>query len=63
MRETSRVSANAEERALRVPVFPSYLYHSVDANASGEIRTSVSFNMMFSGSTAAIANRCGAAQR
>jgi ectoine hydroxylase-related dioxygenase (phytanoyl-CoA dioxygenase family) len=29
-------------------VFPSYLYHSVDANASGETRVSVSFNLMFS---------------
>jgi ectoine hydroxylase-related dioxygenase (phytanoyl-CoA dioxygenase family) len=29
-------------------VFPSYLYHSVDANASGETRVSLSFNLMFS---------------
>ena len=29
-------------------VFPSYLQHSVDANASGESRVSVSFNLMFS---------------
>ena len=35
-------------------VFPSYLHHSVDANASGETRVSVSFNLMFSAFTTAI---------
>jgi uncharacterized protein (TIGR02466 family) len=29
-------------------LFPSYLEHSVDANASGEERISISFNVMFS---------------
>src|SRR5713226_1396768 len=29
-------------------VFPSYLYHSVDANASAETRVSLSLNLMFS---------------
>ena len=28
-------------------VFPSYLYHSVDANTSGDTRVSLSFNLMF----------------
>lgn len=32
-------------------VFPSYLQHSVDANASGEERISISFNIMFSSFT------------
>lgn len=35
-------------------VFPSYLYHSVDANASGEPRVSLSFNLMFSAFPAAL---------
>jgi hypothetical protein len=35
-------------------VFPSYLHHSVDANASRESRVSVSFNLMFSAFTAAL---------
>jgi ectoine hydroxylase-related dioxygenase (phytanoyl-CoA dioxygenase family) len=35
-------------------VFPSYLYHSVDTNSSGEIRVSLSFNLMFSRFTAAL---------
>ncbi len=35
-------------------VFPSYLYHSIDANASGETHVSVSFNLMFSAFTAAL---------
>ena len=35
-------------------VFPSYLYHSVDANASDETRLSLSFNLMFSAFTAAL---------
>jgi uncharacterized protein (TIGR02466 family) len=32
-------------------IFPSYLQHSVDANASGEERISISFNIMFSAFT------------
>jgi uncharacterized protein (TIGR02466 family) len=32
-------------------VFPSFLQHSVDANASGEERISISFNIMFSSFT------------
>ena len=32
-------------------MFPSYLEHSVDANASEEERISVSFNVMFSSFT------------
>ena len=32
-------------------MFPAYLQHSVDANASGEERISVSFNVMFSAFT------------
>jgi len=35
-------------------VFPAYLHRSVDANASGETRVSVSFNLMFSAFTAAM---------
>jgi ectoine hydroxylase-related dioxygenase (phytanoyl-CoA dioxygenase family) len=35
-------------------IFPSYLYHSVDANASGETRISLSFNLMFSTFPAAL---------
>jgi len=35
-------------------IFPAWLLHSVDANASGETRVSVSFNVMFSAFTAAL---------
>ena len=35
-------------------VLPSYLYHSVDANASGETSISLSFNLMFSTFPAAL---------
>jgi uncharacterized protein (TIGR02466 family) len=50
---TELTSANTDQVVVRVKdgtllVFPSYLYHSVDANASGESRASVSFNLMFS---------------
>jgi len=50
---TELTAANADQVVVRVKdgtllVFPSYLYHSVDANASGEIRVSLSFNLMFS---------------
>lgn len=56
---TELTGANTDQVVVRVGngtllVFPSYLYHSVDANASGEIRVSVSFNLMFSALTAAL---------
>jgi len=35
-------------------VFPSYLHHSVDANASGKTRVSLSFNLMFSAFASAL---------
>ena len=49
---TELTGANTDQVVVRVKdgtllVFPSYLYHSVDANASGETRVSVSFNLMF----------------
>ena len=31
-----------------LPLFPAYLEHSVDANASADERVSISFNLMFS---------------
>ena len=54
---TELTNANTDQVVVRVKngmllVFPSYLVHSVDANASGEIRVSVSFNLMFSASAA-----------
>jgi uncharacterized protein (TIGR02466 family) len=56
---TELTAANTDQVVVRVKdgtllVFPSYLYHSVDANASGEARISLSFNMMFSAFTAAL---------
>ena len=56
---TELTAANTDQVVARVGngtllVFPSYLYHSVDANASGETRVSVSFNLMFSAFTAAL---------
>lgn len=50
---TELTSANTDQVVVRVRngmllVFPSYLYHSVDPNTSGEIRVSLSFNLMFS---------------
>jgi uncharacterized protein (TIGR02466 family) len=47
---------NTEQVVLRVKdgtmlIFPSYLRHSVDANASKEDRISISFNIMFSAFT------------
>ena len=56
---TELTAANTDQIVVRVKtgtllVFPSYLYHSVDANASSEIRVSVSFNLMFSAATAAL---------
>jgi len=54
---TELTAANTDQVVVRVKngmllVFPSYLVHSVDANASGVIRVSVSFNLMFSASAA-----------
>ena len=56
---TELTGANTDQVVVRVSngtllVFPSYLCHSVDANASGETRVSVSFNLMFSTFTAAL---------
>jgi uncharacterized protein (TIGR02466 family) len=53
---TELTSANTDQVVVRVRngtllVFPSYLQHSVDANAGTESRVSVSFNLMFSGFT------------
>jgi len=50
---TELTAANTDQVVVRVNngtllVFPSYLQHSVDANASAESRISVSFNLMFS---------------
>ncbi len=56
---TELTGANTDQVVVRVGngtllVFPSYLYHSVDANASGETRVSVGFNLMFSAITTAL---------
>lgn len=56
---TELTAANTDQVVVRVKdgtllVFPSYLYHSVNANASGETRISLSFNLMFSAFTAAL---------
>ncbi len=56
---TELTAANTDQVVARVGngtllVFPSYLQHSVDANASDEHRVSVSFNLMFSAFTAAL---------
>ena len=47
---------NADQVVVRVTngtllMFPSYLEHSVDANASAEERISISFNIMFTSFT------------
>jgi len=49
-------SENTDQVVVRVKngtllIFPAYLPHSVDANASGEERITVSFNLMFSSFT------------
>jgi uncharacterized protein (TIGR02466 family) len=49
---TALTAANTDQVVVRVKdgtllVFPSYLYHSVDANTSGDTRVSLSFNLMF----------------
>ncbi len=56
----SLTAANTDQVVVRVKngallVFPSYLSHSVDANAGGETRVSVSFNLMFSSFTTMLA--------
>ena len=56
---TELTAANTDQVVVQVRngtllVFPSYLHHSVDANASGETRVSVSFNLMFSAFTTAL---------
>lgn len=56
---TELTAVNTDQVVVRVTngtllVFPSYLHHSVDANASGEARVSVSFNLMFSEFTTAL---------
>jgi uncharacterized protein (TIGR02466 family) len=53
---TELTSANTDQVVVRVRngtllVFPSYLQHSVDANAGSEGRVSVSFNLMFAAFT------------
>lgn len=53
---TELTTANTDQVVVRVKdgmllVFPSYLQHSVDANAGSESRVSVSFNLMFSAFT------------
>jgi uncharacterized protein (TIGR02466 family) len=53
---TELTAANTDQVVVRVKdgmllVFPSYLQHSVDANAGSESRVSVSFNLMFSALT------------
>jgi uncharacterized protein (TIGR02466 family) len=53
---TELIAENTDLVVVRVKngtllLFPAYLEHSVDANASGEERISISFNIMFSGFT------------
>lgn len=53
---TELTAENTDQVVVRVKngtllLFPAYLQHSVDANASDEERVSVSFNVMFSGFT------------
>src|SRR5687767_15304197 len=50
---TALTAENTDEVVVRVAagmllLFPAWLSHSVDANASSELRISVSFNLMFS---------------
>lgn len=56
---TALTAANTDQVVVRVRngtllVFPSYLCHSVDANASAQTRVSVSFNLMYSAFTEAL---------
>ena len=56
---TELTASNTDQVVVRVTngtllVFPSYLQHSVDANASTETRVSVSLNLMFSEFTASL---------
>jgi uncharacterized protein (TIGR02466 family) len=49
-RQYSRLTANgaeAESRAGRMVLFPSWLRHNVPANSQGEERISIAFNLMF----------------
>jgi len=53
---TELTAENTDQVVVRVKngtllLFPAYLQHSVDANASDEPRISISFNVMFSGFT------------
>ena len=53
---TELTAENTDQVVVRVKngtllLFPAYLQHSVDANASEEQRISISFNVMFSGFT------------
>ena len=53
---TELTAENTDQVVVRVKngtllLFPAYLQHSVDANASDEARISISFNIMFSGFT------------
>ena len=53
---TELTAENTDQVVVRVKngtllLFPAYLQHSVDANASDEARISISFNVMFSGFT------------
>jgi len=53
---TQLTAENTDQVIVRVKngtllLFPAYLQHSVDANASEEQRVSISFNVMFSGFT------------
>ena len=53
---TELTAENTDQVVVRVTngtllLFPAYLQHSVDANASAEARISISFNVMFSGFT------------
>lgn len=49
---TDQVVVRVEDGTLLV--FPSYLHHSVDANAGSGVRVSVSLNLMFSAFTEAM---------
>lgn len=57
---TELTSANTDQVVVRLRpgtllLFPSYLQHSVDANASREMRISVSLNLMFANFTETLA--------
>ena len=57
---TALTAENTDQVVVRVAegtllLFPAWLMHSVDANASGELRVSVSFNLMFASSAETLA--------